>query len=141
MWDCETMPPTDDDRLRILLAEDVEDHRLLLRLYLEGQHIDLVMAVDGVEAVDAFRNGPDFDLVLMDMQMPRMGGLAATREIREIERHLGRERTPVLALTADAREEEAQRMIEAGCDAHLTKPIRKENLVAAIARYARRGPP
>ncbi len=135
--DCEAMPPTDEDRLRVLLAEDVEDHRLLLGLYLRDQPIDLVMAADGVEAVDAFRNAPHFDLVLMDMQMPRVDGLAATREIREIERHLGRGRTPILALTADDSEEATRRIMEAGCDAHLTKPIRKADLVAAIAQYAR----
>lgn len=137
MADWKTIPP-DGDRLRVLLAEDVEDHRLLLQLYLKSEPIDLVLAADGVQAVDAFRNVPDFDVVLMDMQMPRLDGLAATREIREIERQLGRGRTPILALTANDLEEETQRILDAGCDAHLTKPIRKADLVAAIAQHARR---
>jgi CheY-like chemotaxis protein len=132
-----TVSPARVDRLRVLLAEDVEDNRLLVQLYLKKEPIDLVMAADGVEAVEAFRRTPDFDLVLMDVQMPNVDGLTATRQIREIERGMGRGRTPILALTAHALLEDTERIIEAGCDAHLTKPIRKAGLLDAIAQSVR----
>jgi len=126
-----------EDRLCILLAEDVEENRLLIGLYLKNQPIDLVVATDGAEAVAAFARTPHFDLALMDIQMPNLDGLTATREIRGMERDTGRGRTPILALTAQALAEETRQIIEAGCDAHLTKPIRKADLLAAIAKHVR----
>lgn len=124
-------------RLRILLAEDVEDNRLLVQLYLREQPVDLVTAVDGMEAVEMYRAGALWDLVLMDIQMPRMDGLTAAREIRRFELESGRRPTPVLALTAHALAEHGADIMAAGCDAHLTKPIRKVDLLTAIERFGR----
>ena len=79
-----------------------------------------------------------FDVILMDMNMPEKDGLAATREIRAYESEHQLEPTPILALTAYAFAEQAQACREAGCDEHLSKPIAKQDLLAALARHGRR---
>ena len=119
----------------ILIAEDAEDNALLLRSFLQDEHYRLDIVENGAEAVGRFRLG-DYDLVLMDMQMPVMDGYAATRAIREFEHERGRAPTPVLALTAHALSGDDEKSLAAGCDAHLTKPIRKKALLQAIAAYA-----
>ena len=122
--------------LRILLVEDFEDNAMLVRSYLKGSPHRLDVAVDGREAVSRFEAEP-YDLVLMDIQMPVLDGYAATREIRSWETEQGRPRVRVLALTADAMPEDAAKSLSAGCDGHLTKPIRKQTLLAAIAATPR----
>ena len=121
--------------LRILLAEDSPDNALLIRSFLRHGPHQLIVVEDGAEAVEAFHGEP-FDLVLMDMQMPVMDGYEATRAIRERERQRGDGRTPILALTAHALEGDAERSLAAGCDDHLTKPIRKATLMETLGRYA-----
>lgn len=126
--------------LRILVAEDTEDNRLLVDAYLKSTPHSLSCAEDGAVAVDMFRAALDdapYDLVLMDMQMPVMDGYAATREIRrlEAERHL--DRVAIVALTAFALATETEAALEAGCDDYLTKPIKKATLLEAIARYGK----
>jgi CheY-like chemotaxis protein len=88
---------------------------------------------NGALAVDRFRTH-DYDLVLMDIQMPVMDGLAATRAIRDFERKNGRKPTPVVALSASALAESFVKSREAGCNEHVTKPIRKAALLEVIAR-------
>jgi CheY-like chemotaxis protein len=73
-----------------------------------------------------------FDLVLMDVQMPVMDGLAATRAIRELERSTGRTRTPIISITANAMPEDVRRSLDAGSDTHLAKPIRPDKLIDAV---------
>jgi len=125
--------------LRLLLAEDVEDNRLLVELYLKEKEVDLVVVENGAEAIDRFAAEPGaFDLVLMDIQMPEVDGLEATRRIRAFERKQGLVPTPIVALTAHALEEQTKEILEAGCDAHLTKPIRKDAILETIDRYGRR---
>ena len=121
--------------LRLLLAEDVEDNVLLARTYLKDTPHRLEVVGDGEAAVARFREGV-FDLVLMDLQMPRLDGLGATRAIRRWEEEHGRESTPILALTAYALHEDVSRVLEAGCNAHLAKPIKKAALLAAIRDFA-----
>jgi len=119
---------------RILLVEDNVDNRLLIAAYLEATPYALTEAENGREAVDAFRAGA-FDLVLMDVQMPIMDGYEATRAIRTFESETGRTRVPILALTANAVAEDVARSKEAGCSDHLTKPIRKKTLLAALESH------
>jgi PAS domain S-box-containing protein len=126
----------EDRRTRVLLAEDVEENRLLVQLYLKDS-VELTVASNGKEAVAAFEATPDFDLILMDIQMPEMDGYEATRLIRSIEARSGRPSVPILALTAHALQKESMLIMEAGCDAHLTKPIRKAELLEAVSQYAR----
>jgi CheY-like chemotaxis protein len=70
----------------------------------------------------------------MDVQMPVMDGLTATRAIREIERSTGRARTPIVSLTANAMPEDVRRSLDAGSDAHLAKPVRPDTLIEAVTR-------
>ena len=105
--------------LRILIAEDAPDNRLLVEVYLKsGPHV-LSFVENGEAAVEAFMSDGPFDLVLMDMQMPVMDGLDATRAIRAVERERGLTPIPIIALTANARREDIERSREAGCSVHL----------------------
>jgi signal transduction histidine kinase/FixJ family two-component response regulator/HPt (histidine-containing phosphotransfer) domain-containing protein len=121
--------------IRILLAEDNPTNVYLIEAMLAGLDCVIDVATDGREAVRKFRAGA-FDLVLMDVQMPLLDGLAAAQELRRIEREQGRSRTPIVALTAHASERDRQRSLEAGCDAHLAKPLAKSTLLDAVARFA-----
>jgi YesN/AraC family two-component response regulator len=86
-------------------------------------------------ALEMFKKG-EYDLVLMDMQMPVMDGYTATAEIRKFEKARGAEDTPIIALSAYALGEEIQKSLDAGCNEHLTKPIKKAKLMETIGRYA-----
>jgi two-component system sensor histidine kinase/response regulator len=123
-------------RWRVLVAEDNEDNRLIVEAYLKGEPVAVTFAEDGVIAVEKALSAP-WDLILMDMQMPRMDGLEATREIRRQEAGRGLERTPLVALTAHAFAEERQKMADAGCDDFATKPIRRDVLLKLITDRAR----
>jgi signal transduction histidine kinase/ActR/RegA family two-component response regulator len=118
--------------LRILLADDHPANRKVVEIMLAATEMELVAVEDGQQAVEAFKRG-GFDLVLMDMQMPVMDGLTATREIRALEAADGRKRTPVVMLTANAMAEHVASGREAGADAHLTKPVTLVSLFDAIA--------
>ncbi|MCX7966209.1 MAG: response regulator, partial [Syntrophorhabdaceae bacterium] len=122
--------------LTILISEDSEDNRVLIQAYLKDTPYKLDFAKNGEEAVNLFRER-HYNLILMDIQMPVKDGYTATMEIREIEKKMHLGRTPILALTAYALKEEIQKSIEAGCDAHLTKPIKKAALIEAIEGYAK----
>jgi two-component system sensor histidine kinase/response regulator len=126
-------------RARILLAEDNEDIVVLMRAYLKSTPHEVILAGNGQVAFELFQSG-DFDLVLMDMQMPVMDGYAATRAIRDWESRQGRHRTPILALTAYALKEEVHKSQEAGCDAHLSKPIHQGTLLRALREHLERPP-
>jgi len=127
----------DLSQMRVLLAEDHPTNRRVIELILGAAGVDLTCVENGAEALDAWREG-DFDLVLMDMQMPVMDGLTATRGIRDEERRRGLPRTPIHALTANAMAEHAKASAEAGVDGHLTKPISAEALLRAVAEAAAR---
>ena len=127
--------PEEERALRILLVEDFPDNRMLVQSYLKGTPYQIDIAENGEIAVGKFKSGR-YDLVLMDMQMPVMDDYTATKEIREWEIDNGVSPTPIIALTANALKEDAQRSLDAGCTAHLTKPIRKASLLAAIREHA-----
>jgi len=118
--------------LNILVADDVPQNLELLEVALGrlGHHI--VTAADGVEALDRFTQ-QRFDVVLMDVQMPRMNGLDATRRIRELELAEQRERTPIIALTASVLEEDQIDARRAGMDGFATKPVELDKLNLEIA--------
>jgi signal transduction histidine kinase len=120
--------------LRILLAEDSEDNRVIFEAYFRGQPYALEVVTDGQAAV-ARATAERYDLVLMDMQMPVMDGFAATRAIRAQEAASGRPHTPIVALTAFALKEEVRKTREAGCDAHLVKPISRKALLEAVKTF------
>jgi len=118
--------------LRILVAEDnVVNQQLAVRLLQKRGH-QVTVAANGREALDALANG-DFDLVLMDVQMPEMGGLEATVAIRQQEEATGRH-IPIVALTAHAMKGDEERCLAAGMDAYLSKPVKASELYAAIEK-------
>jgi signal transduction histidine kinase/DNA-binding response OmpR family regulator len=116
---------------RILIAEDNPDNQILISAFLADSPHIIDIAGNGVEAVDKFEKN-SYDLVLMDIQMPLMDGYDATRKIRELESGQRRAGTPIIALTAHATTDERQKCLDAGCDGHLTKPIKKSKLLEAI---------
>jgi CheY-like chemotaxis protein len=128
--------PTDTRPLRIMLVDDSEDNRFLVEAHLSKLPYTLHTAEDGQAAVDRFEQSEGgYDLILMDMQMPVMDGYDATRAIRLLEAERSWPRTSIVALTAYALNEESQRSIDAGCDGHLAKPIKKRALLDAIIHY------
>jgi PAS domain S-box-containing protein len=122
--------------LRLLVAEDNPMNRRVVELLLAQSSIDIVFAENGREAVEKFKQ-QRFDVVLMDLQMPIMGGLAATRAIREWEAEQARPSTPILAVSANATSDHVEEAKAAGADDHVAKPIVREVLFEAIARHAR----
>jgi signal transduction histidine kinase/CheY-like chemotaxis protein len=119
---------------KILLVDDSEDNRYLIRTYLKNSGVEIIEAQNGREALAAF-SSQQFDVILMDVQMPDIDGYQATREIRRLEEQSQRNRTPVIALTAFALKEEVERSFAHGCDAHMTKPVHKAKLIQAIEDF------
>ena len=119
------------DGLRVLLADDHPANRKVIEVLLAPTGATLVAVENGQEAVDAYAADP-FDLILMDMQMPVMDGLTATAAIRALEAERGRNRTPLLMLTANALAEHVEAGRVAGADGHLAKPVTTASLFAAI---------
>jgi two-component system sensor histidine kinase/response regulator len=126
---------TDLPPARILVAEDSPDNRLLISAYLKNTKCLLDFAENGQVAVEKFTSN-SYDLVLMDIQMPVMDGHVATRTIRAWEREHDAGHTNIIALTASALDAEEARTLEAGCDAHVAKPVKKATLLGTISRYA-----
>ena len=123
--------PGDTPPLRILLAEDAPDNRFLIQAYLKKLPYRIEIAENGRVAIEKFKALRP-DLVLMDVQMPEVDGLAATRAIRGWEGERGLSPTPIIALTASALEDDVKRSLAAGCDQHVSKPVKKPVLLAAI---------
>jgi CheY-like chemotaxis protein len=117
--------------MRVLLAEDHLTNQRVVALILEPYGAELTIAENGELAVAAFQAG-SFDLVLMDMQMPVMDGLTATRQIRDFERAEGRLPTPIAMLSANAMEKHLGEAQAAGCDHFIPKPITPEALIQGI---------
>lgn len=120
--------------LKLLLAEDNPINQTLAITILEGWGHTVIVANDGQEAVEAVQREP-FDVILMDMQMPRKDGFEATAAVREYERGTGR-RTPIIALTAHALKGDRERCLEGGMDGYVSKPLQDEDLFAEIDRLA-----
>ena len=117
--------------LHILLVEDSADNRTITVAYLQDTPYRIDIAENGAIACEKFAAG-DYDLVLMDRQMPVMDGLTATRAMRNWERANDRSPTPIIALTAAALKGDREQCLAAGCTAFLTKPIKQEVLLQAI---------
>lgn len=113
---------------RILLAEDSSITELTLSSILLNEGAEVTFVNNGLEAVDAVKNH-EFDLILMDIQMPVLDGLEATRRIRQL-----RFSKPILALTGELSRDDAEKSLMAGCDSHLKKPVQKETLIEEIQK-------
>jgi len=130
--------PEDQRPLNILLVEDSEDNRFLVQAYMKNTNYLIDTAENGQVAIEKFLANV-YDLILMDVQMPVMDGYEATREIRRLEQEEGRKPTSIVALTAHALKGDIEKSIQAGCDAHLTKPIRKPILLETIRKFTAPG--
>src|SRR6202140_4019481 len=130
-----TGPAPAPPALHILLVEDSPDNRTITMAYLEDAPYQVEIAENGAIACEKFTAG-NYDLVLMDRQMPVMDGLTATRAIREWERANQRPPTPIVALTASALKGDREMCLTAGCTAFLTKPIKQEVLLQAIKEHS-----
>lgn len=118
----------------ILLAEDNADNQSLFALFIEGTGYEVEVVSNGIEAVRQFHlHRPA--IILMDIQMPLMDGYQAVEKIRQIERVENLPRTVIIALTAHASEDHRQQSLAAGCDDHLSKPFKRETLLAKIHQY------
>ncbi|MBU1494660.1 MAG: response regulator [Actinobacteria bacterium] len=125
--------------LQVLLADDSPTNRMLAVKILEKRGHHLVQVADGIAATQAVVDR-DFDVVLMDVQMPGMDGLEATRIIRAWEHEAGADRVPIIALTAHAMESDRMRCLAAGMDGYLAKPFTADQLVGAVEAGAAVGP-
>ena len=115
---------------KILLVEDEETNIILIQEFLAITQIRIDVSKNGKNAVERIEADEKFDLVLMDIKMPIMNGLEATIRIKKINPEL-----PVIAQTAYALSEEREQALDAGCDDYITKPIRRDNLIALIAKH------
>jgi signal transduction histidine kinase len=119
--------------VRVLAAEDNLVNQKVLKAIVEPMDVELAMVGDGRAAVEAWRDG-GFDVILMDIQMPVMDGIAAAKAIRAAEKTEGRPRTPILALTANALVHQVEEYLAAGMDGHVAKPIEISKLYDAMSR-------
>ncbi len=118
-------------KVRVLAAEDNSVNQLVLKTLLHQIGVEPLVVENGQEAVDAWKDA-GWDVILMDMQMPVMDGLTAARAIRQAEADMGRARTPIIALTANAMSHQIQQCLAAGMDGHVAKPIEAARLFAAL---------
>ncbi len=131
--------PEPDDGLvplqgRILLAEDNEVNQIVAVGMVESFGCQVDIAINGQEAVEAFRKG-GYDLVLMDCQMPVMDGFESTKQLRDYERSEGQRHTPIVALTAHAMTQDREQCLVAGMDDYLSKPYTQEGLHTVLSRW------
>jgi two-component system, sensor histidine kinase len=124
-----------DIALRVLAAEDNAVNQLVLKTLLHQMGVEPTVVENGKLALEAWEDG-DWDVILMDVQMPVMDGLSATAAIRNREADTGRHRTPIIALTANAMSHQVEQYITAGMDGHVAKPIQAAELFEALTRAA-----
>ncbi|WP_186645445.1 response regulator [Fluviispira vulneris] len=118
----------------ILIVDDNEENRLLMSIYLKKSIYKYEFAQNGEIAFEKIKI-KKYDLILMDVQMPIMDGLIATRTIRKWEIEEKRTAIPIIALTANDLQERGGETLKAGCNAHITKPIKKNDFLSEIKKY------
>ena len=119
--------------LSVLIAEDNAVNQRLARLNIEGWGHKVTLANDGAEAVDAFKE-KEFNLILMDLQMPKLSGFEASAAIRKLEKMRGITRTPILALSANVLKGVRDECVKCGMDGYVSKPVRQPELLGAMAQ-------
>jgi hemerythrin-like metal-binding protein len=118
-------------RIKILVADDQADNRLILKLFLSKLDVEIVEASDGAEALHFF-DQQKFDLVLIDQEMPNMNGLEAVARMRALEKERQQSPTLIMMLSGHTSNEDVQKMIETGCSLYLPKPVKKDLLLRVI---------
>lgn len=132
VWQPALTPTVSLKGVRTLIVEDSRDNQVIYSRYLELAGGDVELAGNGIEGVEKAAAG-EYDIILMDIQMPDMDGYEATRTVRQTDKE-----TPIIALTAHAMKGERERCLGAGCNEYLTKPVEADTLVQLIAWYADR---
>ena len=125
----EIVPPA--QRLRVLVAEDTPANQALVKAVLEKMGHSVLIVGDGAEAIEAVKRG-SFDVVLMDVQMPRVDGYEATRQIRALEGTISA--IPIIGVTAYARDADRRAVLDSGMDEYVSKPFRLVTLAAALQK-------
>ena len=130
---CTEKPRADLSGRRILLSEDIQVNAEIITMVLQMREIEADVAENGKIAVEMFASHPSgyYDAILMDMRMPEMDGLEATRSIRSMDREDAAV-IPIIALTANAFDEDVQRSLQTGLNAHLSKPVQPESLFETL---------
>ncbi len=121
-------------RGHILIVEDIEANQMFLGIVLKNAGLTYDTAINGLEAVEQFKR-KKYDLILMDENMPKLGGIAATKIILDIEKETNLEHTSIISLTANALKGDRERFLEAGMDDYLTKPIDPKLLINTLRKY------
>jgi CheY-like chemotaxis protein len=119
---------------RVLLAEDSPDNQFTIRAYLKNQPYSIDTVDTGIAALDQMKSG-EYSIILMDIEMPGMSGIEATKAIRDWERSAGRQATPIIALTAHSNLEDMNKCLDQGFTAYLAKPVRKQMILETLQRY------
>jgi len=126
------LKPIDWSSRKCLLVDDNKDVLIYLNRILTDTGVAILTARSGFEAIELIKSNPDIDVVLLDMQMPEMNGIEATKEIRKIRKDI-----PIIAQTAFIFEDDKDIILEAGCDACLIKPIRREHLLTVMSSFVK----
>ena len=133
--DFSPLKPSQTPTINLLLVDDADDNRMVIKAFLDNTPHTITEAIDGAEAVKIFQSTP-YDLVLMDIQMPILDGFAATQQIRAWEQTHDMPATAIVALTANAMREDIEKAMRAGCNMHVTKPISRNQLMEIIDAVA-----
>ncbi len=123
---------SDFEQKKILVVDDVQDNRILIKAFLSPIAVKVDLACDGREAIKKALTG-DYSLILMDIQMPVIDGIAATKKLREENFH-----TPIIALTAFAMLGDKEKLLAQGFDGYLGKPIDRDALFETVNKYTQR---
>jgi len=123
-------PPPEIKNLKVLIAEDSPVLFIYLNKLIESISSEVLHANNGIEVVEIYRDNPDIDLILMDIEMPKMNGYDAVKQIRELN-----ENVLIIAQTASAIAADSERAISSGCNDYISKPINKEELMKKIAKH------
>jgi CheY-like chemotaxis protein len=115
---------------KCLIVDDNRDVLIYLNRILVDTGVEILLARSGFEAIETIKNVPGIDIVLLDMQMPEMNGIETAREIRKVKKSV-----PIIAQTAFIFEDDKDIILEAGCDACLIKPIRKDHLLTVMSSF------
>jgi CheY-like chemotaxis protein len=118
----------------ILVAEDVDINREIIAALLESTGVNIDFAVDGEDAVNKFASDK-YSLILMDVNMPNVDGLEATKRIRSIEESRQEKQTPIIAMTANVFREDVEKCLAAGMNGHLGKPVEIDKVISALSHY------
>ena len=121
------------DIQKVLIADDEKHIREILKMYCEKEGFDVIEAADGAEAILKVQSEKP-DILILDIMMPVMDGLEASKKIRELPEGKGKD-IPIIAMTANAFVEDKEKTKEAGMNAHLTKPVNREEIIRVLAAY------